>query len=187
MSVREDILAAGVGLLRQQGIAALTQPRVAWAAGVKQSHLTYYFPTRADLMLGIAEQAIASLSERLAGLPAGQASQATLARAVAEVMIAGVPPRVVIGLVVAADADPEIRKRLRRLVRGVRRRIAALLAQAGLAADKDAALLFHGAVVGFAVMHQARQSRESAAEVKAGVAAVLRLLAGAGRVAEQEA
>jgi AcrR family transcriptional regulator len=43
MSIRDDILAAGMGLLRERGIAALTQPRVA-AAAVKRRHLTYYFP-----------------------------------------------------------------------------------------------------------------------------------------------
>ena len=33
-----------VTLLHEQGLAALTQPRIAKAAGVSQSHLTYYFP-----------------------------------------------------------------------------------------------------------------------------------------------
>ena len=59
MSVKERLLEAGVTLLREQGIAALTQPRIARQAGVSQSHLTYYFPTRNVLLLAIAEHSIA--------------------------------------------------------------------------------------------------------------------------------
>ena len=176
MNVRDSILAAGAALLKVKGIAALTQPQVAKAAGIKQSHLTYYFPTRADLLLGIAEESIgatmASLAVRLAEKP----RYATLAATIAEIMIAGVPPRVMLGLIVAADADPEIRKPLRKLIKHVRSQVQALLAKAGLGASADDALLFHATVVGLAVMHQARMNPQSAREIKSGVAAILRRL-----------
>ena len=58
MNVKDAILDASVALLKDKGIAALTQPQVARAAGIKQSHLTYYFPTRAALLLAIAEHSI---------------------------------------------------------------------------------------------------------------------------------
>ena len=177
VNVKEAILVAGQGLLRENGIAALTQPKVARAAGIKQSHLTYYFPTRAKLLLGIAEYtanaAMAHVAERLAAKP----ERATLAGMVSEIMINGLPPRVVIGLIVAADAEPGIRDSLRELIGNVRTRLRSLLAAAGLAASADAALLFHATVVGLAVMHQARMSPESAEEVDRGVASMLRLLA----------
>ena len=83
----------------------------------------------------------------------------------------------VIGLIVAADAEPGIRDSLRELVSNVRVRLQSLLAAAGLAASADAALLFHATVVGLAVMHQARMSPASAAEVDNGVASMLKLLA----------
>ncbi len=176
-NVKEAILVAGQELLRESGVAALTQPKVARAAGIKQSHLTYYFPTRAKLLLGIAEytasEAMAHVAERLAAKP----ERATLAGMVSEIMINGLPPRVVIGLIVAADAEPGIRDSLRELVSNVRARLQSLLAAAGLAASAAAALLFHATVVGLAVMHQARMSPASAAEVDNGVASMLRLLA----------
>ncbi len=176
-NVKEAILVAGQELLRESGVAALTQPKVARAAGIKQSHLTYYFPTRAKLLLGIAEYtanaAMAHVAERLAAKP----ERATLAGMVSEIMINGLPPRVVIGLIVAADAEPGIRDSLRELVSNVRARLQSLLAAAGLAASADAALLFHATVVGLAVMHQARMSPASAAEVDNGVASMLKLLA----------
>lgn len=177
VNVKEAILVAGQELLRESGVAALTQPKVARAAGIKQSHLTYYFPTRAKLLLGIAEytasEAMAHVAERLAAKP----ERATLAGMVSEIMINGLPPRVVIGVIVAADAEPGIRDSLRELVSNVRARLQSLLAAAGLAASADAALLFHATVVGLAVMHQARMSPASAAEVDNGVASMLKLLA----------
>ena len=190
MNVRESLLQAGVALLKERGIAALTQPQVAAAAGVKQSHLTYYFPTRADLLLGIAEASIestmADLAQRLEKRRGGakDASPADLAATVAEVMIAGIPPRVIIGLIVAADADPEIHTSLRRFIAQIRVRIQFMLDKAGLPAGPEQALLFHAIVVGLAVMHQARQDANSAREVREGVAAMLRLLAQPGATSE---
>src|SRR2546428_10805001 len=63
MDVRDRILEAALGLLAESGAHELTQPRVSKAAGVRQSHLTYYFPTRADLLQEVARYSI----ERLAG------------------------------------------------------------------------------------------------------------------------
>lgn len=176
-NVKGSILIAGETLLKEKGIAALTQPKVARAAGIKQSHLTYYFPTRAKLLLGIAEHTLSTAMARIAQCLADNPRSDTLASTLSEIMITGLPPRVVIGLIVAADAEPGIREPLRELIRDVRARIQSLLATAGLAASADAALLFHATVVGLAVMHQARMSPESAEEVGSGVASMLQLLA----------
>ena len=40
------------------GSSGFKQPRVAAEAGLRQSHLTYYFPTRADLLAGVARAAV---------------------------------------------------------------------------------------------------------------------------------
>ncbi|MGR9053875.1 MAG: TetR/AcrR family transcriptional regulator [Gammaproteobacteria bacterium] len=173
MSIKENILHAGLSLLKNKGVASLTQPQVAKAAGCKQSHLTYYFPTRNNLLLAIAEFAVesilAELAARLAEKPRGQ----TLAEAVVDNVIEGLPPRVILGLIVAADADLAIRDALGRLIAQVRGNIRALLERAGLAYDDEAALLFHAVVVGLAVMHQARLSADSEREIEAGIRAVI--------------
>lgn len=177
MNVKDAILDAGVALLKDKGIAALTQPQVARAAGIKQSHLTYYFPTRAKLLLAIAEQSIGVTMTRVGARLRDHAEPATIASVVADVMISGIPPRLIIGLIVAADAEPGIRESLARFIKTVRERMRDVLAAAGLPADAEAVLLFHATIVGLAVMHQARLSQESADEVKDGVAAILQLLA----------
>lgn len=53
-SVRERILGAALDIVQSTGAQGITQARVAAAAGVRQSHLTYYFPTRADLIKATA-------------------------------------------------------------------------------------------------------------------------------------
>jgi AcrR family transcriptional regulator len=54
-SARTRILTAGVEVLHSEGFAALTQQAVAEKAGVRQSHITYYFPTRLDLLQATAQ------------------------------------------------------------------------------------------------------------------------------------
>jgi len=177
LNVKDAILDASVALLKDKGIAALTQPQVARAAGIKQSHLTYYFPTRADLLLGVAEHSISVTMAQVGTRLRDHAEPATIASVVADLMISGIPPRLIIGLIVAADAEPGIRESLDRFIKTVRERMRDVLASAGLAANAPAVLLFHATIVGLAVMHQARLSPESAREIKDGVAAILQLLA----------
>ena len=54
-SVREKIPTAANEIVLTVGFSALTQQAVAVRAGVRQSHLTYYFPTRHDLLRGTAQ------------------------------------------------------------------------------------------------------------------------------------
>jgi AcrR family transcriptional regulator len=54
-AIRRRILEAALDLVTTEGVAALTQPRVARLAGVRQSHLTYYFPRKSDLFLALFE------------------------------------------------------------------------------------------------------------------------------------
>ncbi len=176
MGIKEDILIAGSQLLREKGVTALTQPQIAEAARIKQSHLTYYFPKRAHLLFAIAEFTMTTLMDSVAAQLQNKPQGTTLSDIITRIMTDGFPPRVFIGLIVAADGDPDIRKLLRKLIRHVRAAIQRLMAQAGIEADDDAALLFHAAVIGLAVMHQARLSKESAAEVHDGIALMTRML-----------
>jgi AcrR family transcriptional regulator len=169
-------LTAGAALLKEQGVAALTQPKVAKAAGVKQSHLTYYFPKRTDLLFGIAEHSIANVMADLSSRLEEESSHAALAETVTAAMIAGGPPRVMLGLIVAADADAAIRLPLCELIGQSRAHMQSVLEKAGIASNADAALLFHATVVGLALLHEARRTPESAREVRDGVAGMLRLL-----------
>ncbi|HEV7436773.1 MAG TPA: TetR family transcriptional regulator [Pseudorhizobium sp.] len=47
------IVQAGLELLEEDGIHAITQTQVAKRCGIRQSHLTYYFPKATDLLLAV--------------------------------------------------------------------------------------------------------------------------------------
>jgi AcrR family transcriptional regulator len=55
-----------LGLLAESGAHDLTQSKVSRAAGVRQSHLTYYLPTRADLLQEVARHSVEKLAGELA-------------------------------------------------------------------------------------------------------------------------
>jgi len=66
-AARERILHAAVSILNEEGFGALTQTRVAEQAGVRQSHITYYFPARNDLLRETAVYGCNVLLEMLSG------------------------------------------------------------------------------------------------------------------------
>ncbi|MBB5018294.1 AcrR family transcriptional regulator [Chitinivorax tropicus] len=176
MSVKTRLLEAGVTLLKTRGFAALTQPQVAAQAGVKQSHLTYYFPTRTDLLIAIAEYTVDSLLVQAAAQLTQAPNGKTLQELILHVMLEGVPPRVIVGLIAAADSDPAIRLSLDRLICHARQAMPMLLQVAGLRAGTEDVLLFHATMVGLAIMHQARLNDESAADLRSGLERLIQCL-----------
>ena len=111
--MRERILDAAVQLLRTSGVKSLTQPQVAKAAGVLQSHLTYYFPKRTDLLLAVAHHSAAERGQELQGFFASQLAPGggeTPALDFVRTMIKDLPrSRMVLGLVIEADEDPALK------------------------------------------------------------------------------
>jgi AcrR family transcriptional regulator len=183
--VRGAILDAAIALLKTQGIAAMTQPRIAKEAGISQSHLTYYFPTRATLHQAVAEHAMQlAFASVTPHDPAADAP--TLTAVLQKIVSEGIPPRAMIGLVVAADGDPEIRKLLAKMIRKIRRAMQQKLDQSGLRASDEDTLLFHASLIGLAVMHLARQNKESEREVKVGLDALVRRMAKPARKKSKE-
>ena len=109
--VRQRILEAALATLRQGGGRRFTQTAVARQARVRQSHLTYYFPTRHDLLratvLRFAESVGAGLSQAVCEHP-GRGRHTPMARlieAVAELE----HMRMFLGLVSEAADDPGLR------------------------------------------------------------------------------
>ncbi len=163
--VPSRILEAALDLLGEHGVGKLTQPNVAKAAGVRQSHLTYYFPTRADLLKATALYSIDSMISVLANRAStGQLSPDMLARIAGEMVGDKRRARVVLGLVVASDEDPEIKGFLRDFVTRVRAGIGRIARLLGQEADADSVALFHTLIVGAAVLHVARDNTASRRE-----------------------
>ena len=161
MDVRDRILEAALRLLAESGAHELTQPRVAKAAGVRQSHLTYYFPTRADLLQEVARYSIGKLAGQLEHAKPGALPQGIAAGAADKRRA-----RVMLGLVGAADRDPKIKQRMRKFVAELRSRMAPVLAAGGMATDADSIAFFHSCVIGCAVLQLARDNPEARAEAR---------------------
>jgi AcrR family transcriptional regulator len=148
-NARDRILAAGLGLLASEGYAALTQTRIAAATGLRQGHLTYYFPRRTDLLQGIAEAAARAV---LAAIDAGSGQRRLGRAAIRRLLLSQLDdsglPRLMLALMAAADEDPAVRAWLvafqDRMVDG----LADHLAAAGVAVPRERVALFHATVVG---------------------------------------
>ena len=176
MEVRERILQAGLKLLADSGAHELTQPRVAKAAGVRQSHLTYYFPTRGELLQELARYSIGRLAGQLEHAKPGALPE-SIAAGAADKRRA----RVMLGLVGAADRDPKIKRRMRKFVAELRGRMTPVLAAGGMATDPQSVAFFHSCVIGCAVLQLARDNPESRAEAKAVLKIAARCIAKAKR------
>jgi AcrR family transcriptional regulator len=177
--VRTRILQAAVRLLAEHGVGQLTQPKVARAAGVRQSHLTYYFPTRADLLLGVAAHSMDALVSGMASAARdGTLTRETLASALAAAASDKRRARVMLGLAVTADEDGALKARFRELVGVIRGRIAALFHQLGIPVDPDTLAACHSILVGAAVLNLARDDASSRQELQTVVNVLVERLLG---------
>jgi AcrR family transcriptional regulator len=168
------ILDTALGLLRREGVTALTQPRIAKASGLRQSHITYYFPRRSDLITAVA----ASVAERLkSGFETALAADAPgdLAECFARIAMPE-QTRLLFALVLAADQEKSIRALFRQLTKDIREEIIAGLACHGIEAGQDAVALFHALGVGLAVLDLARAEPAARRETRGATALALQLM-----------
>jgi AcrR family transcriptional regulator len=117
VGVPERILDAALSILGESGIRNLTQVQVANRARVRQSHLTYYFPTRDDLLDAVTERAVDGIVSGFRQATTTGATKAgqrplldRLARSVADLA----HMRMFVAMIVEADADPIVRRLMRR-------------------------------------------------------------------------
>lgn len=107
-SVRQRILDAALDIVEEQGIQALTQPRVAKAAGLRQSHLTYYFPRKADLFVALLQASHDRTPRRRKALHGSEDFEAVL-KSLKELMFDRHRMRFFLGIVLEGSEDPELR------------------------------------------------------------------------------
>jgi AcrR family transcriptional regulator len=180
------IVAAALAVLQSEGWSALTQPRVAFAAGLRQSHLTYYFPTRRDLVTAVSREVARRLVagfERLAH--EAPADPRGFGQSFAR-LCSPEQTRLLLTLVLAADTEPAIRRIFRALTREVRTRFAEIIGRLGGPSSGDAVALMHALGIGLAVLELARAEPAARRELRTTTAlAISRLVAGAGAMKGQ--
>ena len=108
--VRERILGAALQLIQEQGVHAMTQAKVCDIAGVRHSHLTYYFPTRVKLLKEVVMRGTEAVLHLLDGpdhLRVNSAAQ--LRTALSELPGKRGLPRMMVAVYVASDEEPSLK------------------------------------------------------------------------------
>ena len=150
---RHDITEAGLETLREHGYAGFTQPRVATRAGLRQSHITYYFPTRLDLLAAVGRAAVDRQLAAVEATLGALASREQAAQAIANLVTRQENTRVLMALAQAGDEEPRLRELFRELADGIVARLTGMLSRlAGQPVSEERARLLHTLAVGLAVV-----------------------------------
>lgn len=177
---RDKILEAGLAVLRQDGLGGFTQIRVAKRAKLRQGHLTYYFPTRSDLLLGVAEAALAAqltlLEEALAG-----ADIETAAVNIANTLIRPERARVLIAIAQSADVEPAVRRAFVRFAGEIALRVAAFFKRLGVTTNAGDVVFMQAATVGMALLLLSQKPKDGNAMAATMIERVLRTVLEQGR------
>ena len=114
--VAERILDAALAILAESGLRNLTQVQVAHRAGVRQSHLTYYFPTRDDLLNAVTTRAVDGIASgvRQVATDEPKGGQSQLLERLTRSVTSFSHMRMFVAMIVEADADPAVRRVMRR-------------------------------------------------------------------------
>lgn len=123
---RQLILDTALDITENEGMRALTQPRIAKVAGLRQSHITYYFPRKADLYIALLE-ASHERAERRSGN-----TTPTLAEMLGSLFFAPERMRFFLSIVLEVGDDADLRRVIAQHASGLCREVAGRL---GLAAD----------------------------------------------------
>ncbi len=159
---RTRILTAAMEILHTDGFAALTQTQVAHRAGVRQSHVTYYFPTRNDLLRATAQFGFSCMMEPLDQ----RTGQAPFTLAEFKVLLMPEPcdrswSRLMNGLHAAGSEDSEIAQWLQEFDRQAIGRIQNGFAAVGYRISDDAMHVLHCVYVGSLHLESSIQTPES--------------------------
>ena len=173
-SVREKILTAATEILLTVGFNSLTQQAVAARAGVRQSHLTYYFPTRNDLLRGTAQFGMEAM---LLPMVETATSKGISADELRELLMPDKSDRqwfrLMTGLAAASEEDESIRQWMREFDLQVIEKLAAGFAAAGLVISSSKVHLLHATFIGALHLDMTDPTDESFAKVSSVMALVL--------------
>ena len=161
--VRRRILDAALGLLGEHGFMEVTQPKIARAAGVRQSHLTYYFPTRGDLLKALAIHSIETLLGSLAS-GTGQLTPELFAQVTGEALADKRRARVMLGLIVSSEEHRDIKQFMREFVARIRATLTNVAALLGADPKRTNVAALHMLLVGATVLNVARDDANSRRE-----------------------
>ena len=169
---RGRLLASALRVLHEEGIHALTQTRVAVVAGLRQSHLTYYFPTRSDLLKAIVEHASGAVMALIGdGGDSRVRSLADIRGILCEQIAATQMPRLMMAMTAATDEDRSLKVWMTAFEVRIRSFLGKALRRFGVRVAARELALFHATLVGVAVFNYNSETASSARQARALVRA----------------
>ena len=174
---RQQIIEAGLAILREEGLRGFTQPRIAARLGLRQSNITYYFPTISDLLTAVARAAVDVQLATAADLVANVTTPEAAAEAIARMTTHHEVTRVLMALAQAADQEAGVRVLFNELTDGLAGEIRTLFDKLGVKEQLPSTDLFHALVVGLSVIELATGRPGGKDRSKEVIDGVLRLLA----------
>ena len=164
---RERILFSAVAVLFDEGFSSLTQQRVCEMAGIRQSHLTYYFPTRNDLLREAAAYGCEAMFNQITqGIDAGLVTLDNLKVTLNADITDRRWARLMNALVAASDEDPRIKPWLAAFDEQIRARLLADLSKLGLKLDIGDIEMLHATFIGAIQMDLAESTDASLARAR---------------------
>jgi len=168
LDVRARLLRAADEILASDGIQALTQTRVAEAAGVRQSHLTYYFATRSALVRAIIECTASGIISELTSNPKGrQLTLPEIRQRLIEQMSDRQMARRIVGVLVSIDEDPSLLAVVDEFEAQHRASMTQPLRELGLEVSEMDVTLLHTSLVGISIRNSNRNSDGAQREARA--------------------
>ena len=164
---RSRLLAAALDLVKCQGIQAMTQARVAERAGLRQSHVTYHFPTRSHLLAAVAAQGAADTLRYLdADSEGGPATLEGFRSMMAEHVSTSAMPRLMLALTLASEEDHSLKAWMSSFEEGARAHLQASFVRFGVLPGADELALFHATLVGIATLQIGSDHADSATRAR---------------------
>ena len=169
---RGRLLTAALRVLHEEGIHALTQTRVAVIAGLRQSHLTYYFPTRIDLLKAIIEHASGAVMALIGDGADSKVRKLSDIRTILCDQLADTRmPRLLMAMAAAADENPSLKAWMTAFELRIRKFLGMALQRFGVRVAARDLALFHATMVGVAVFNYSAGTPTSARQARALVRA----------------
>lgn len=179
---REQILHAAVDILNSDGFGALTQTRVAARAGMRQSHLTYYFPARNDLLRETAVYGCEALLGALeSGIETGELNVENFREALAVDVHDRRFARLMCALIVASDEDASIKPWLANFEAANIENLKSSFHKLGLPVTLDEVAFFHATYVGSVMLDLGESTRDSLKSAQRKVTFAFDTIANAAR------
>ncbi len=176
-SVREKILSAANEIVLTSGSSALTQLAVAKHAGVRQSHLTYYFPTRNDLLRASAQFGVEAM---FCATPDISAADKLSIEELRQWLLPEKSDRqwfrLMTGLAAASEEDESIRRWMREFDVRILEKMKAGFARVGAPISQEHANFLHATLIGALHLDRVDPTDESFERVRSAVATALEVV-----------